>query len=265
VKAPSVRGPGLMLAVCGLVLSAFVGFAAAERSGRAGVEVALDGGVLPRRLPRHREVPVSIVLAASIRSSERSALPQLRKFELAFGARGGLTTAGLPLCPRPRLLNATRRQALERCGPALVGRGTLLAEVRLDAAARPIFARAGVLAFNAQSHGRPAVWVHAYSLSPPVSFVIPFYLRRLRKGDFGLHLTAPIADALGPWPRLRSFNVTLGRRYQAGGEARSYLSARCPLPPRFQIGFFPLARATYRFAPGPTLSVGILRGCRVRD
>jgi hypothetical protein len=46
---------------------------------------------------------------------------------------------------------------------------------------------------------------------------------------------------------------------------RSYLSARCPLPPRFSIGFFPLARATYHVAPAPTLATTILRGCRVRD
>ena len=28
---------------------------------------------------------------------------------------------------------------------------------------------------------------------------------------------------------------------------------------------FPLARATYEFSPGPTLSTTILRGCRVRE
>jgi hypothetical protein len=77
-------------------------------------------------------------------------------------------------------------------------------------------------------------------------------------------LRAPVYRALGRWPRLRSFKITLGRRYRAERELRSYLSARCPLPPRFSIGIFPLARATYYFAPKPTLTTTILRGCRVR-
>jgi hypothetical protein len=145
-----------------------------------------------------------------------------------------------------------------------VGRGEIVAEVPLDPE-EPLTARAGVLAFNGRSGGHPAVWVHAYAASPPVSFVLPFYLRRLNTGTFGVLLRAPVYHALGRWPRLRSFEITLGRRYRAGAVLRSYLSARCPLPPRFHIGFFPLARATYHFVPKPTLATTILRGCRVRD
>ena len=77
-------------------------------------------------------------------------------------------------------------------------------------------------------------------------------------------MRSPVRRALGRWPRLRSFEITLGRRYRAGGERRSYLSAHCPLPPRFSIGILPIARATYYFAPRPTLTTTIQRGCRVR-
>jgi len=238
-----------------------VGQAGAEQSGRAGVEVSLDGSVSPRYLPRQRAVPVSLNLAGTIHA-EHSPPPRLQTIEIAFGARGGLETSGLSLCPRSRLRNATTRQALAGCRAALVGRGQISTEVALGSE-EPLLARAGALAFNGRSGGRPTVWVHAYSAAPPVSFVIPFYLRRLGAGAYGMLLRAPVQEALGRWPRLRSFRITLGRRYSAGGEPRSYLSARCPLPPRFGIGLFPLARATYRFAPGPTLSTTILRGCRV--
>jgi hypothetical protein len=77
-------------------------------------------------------------------------------------------------------------------------------------------------------------------------------------------MRTPVAEALGRWPRLRSFELTLGRRYVAGGSRHSYLSASCSLPPRFHIGYFALARATYSFSPRPTLSTAILRSCRVR-
>ena len=78
-------------------------------------------------------------------------------------------------------------------------------------------------------------------------------------------MRSPVRRALGRWPRLRSFDITLGRRYRAGGELHSYLNARCPLPPRFDALSVPVARATYYFAPRPTLTQPILRRCRVRE
>jgi hypothetical protein len=240
-----------------------VGPAAAEQSGGGGVVVSLGGSFSPRYIPRHRPVPVSLTLAGRITGVDGSAPPQLQRIEIAFGARGGLDTAGLPVCPRGRLRNATRRQALDRCAGALVGRGKITAEVPLDPE-KPLLARAGVLAFNGNRHGQPAVWLHAYSESPPVSFVLPFYLHRLDSGGYGVVMHSPVRSALGRWPRLRSFRISLGRRYSVGGDHRSYLSAHCPLPPQLSIGIVPLARATYRFRPRPTLTTTILRGCRVR-
>jgi hypothetical protein len=235
----------------------------AERSGRAGVIVSLDGDVTPKRLPRERPVPVSLTLTGTIHSVETSQVPPLKSIELAFGARGGVSTAGLPTCPPARLRNANQQAALAQCGRALVGRGTISTEVLLDPE-QPVLSHAGVLAFNGQVAGRPVVWIQIYSASPPVSVVLPFHVSRLRTGAYGILLRASISSGLGRWLRLRSFRLTLGRSYSAHGQRRSYLSASCPLPPRFSIGIFPLARATYRFAPGPTLTTTILRGCRVR-
>jgi hypothetical protein len=228
------------------------------------VIVSLDGSIAPRSLPRHRPAPISVLLEGTVRGEGGELPPRLNRIELAFGARGGLDAAGLPRCPRSRLRNATREQALARCGPALVGRGSLQAEVPLDPD-RPLLADAGLLAFNGRAGGRPAVWVHAYSASPPVSFVLPFYLRPLRSGAFGILLRAPVAAALGRWPQLRGFQLRLGRSYRAGGARHSYLNASCPLPPRFHTFSVPFARATYSFAAGPTLSTTILRRCSVRE
>ena len=236
----------------------------AERSGGAGVIVSLDGAISPRRLPRDRPAPVSLTLAGSVSATAGAQPPQLSRIEVAFGSRGGLDTAGLPSCPRKRLRDATGPQALARCGNALVGRGAIATEVPLNPE-QPVLADAKVLAFNGRSKGRPAVWVHAYSASPPVSFVLPFFLHRPSGGVYDVVLRAPVAAALGRWPRLRSFRMTLGRNYRVGGVVHSYLSARCPLPPRFHVGYFPLAHATYSFAPRPTLSTTILRGCSVRE
>jgi hypothetical protein len=238
--------------------------AGAETSGRAGVVVALDGSFSPHRLPRDRPTPISVTLKGWVHFEEGVAPRPLTRIELSFGARGGLDTAGLPTCRREQLRNATQSQARARCGGALVGRGTIDAEVPLNPA-EPLLAHASVLAFNGRSGGRPAVWLHAYSAAPPVSFVLPFYLRTADDGAYGVQMRSPVAASLGRWPRLRSFDFTLGRRYRAGGTEHSYLSASCPLPPRLHKGYFALARATYRFNPRPSLSVPILRSCRARE
>jgi hypothetical protein len=140
----------------------------------------------------------------------------------------------------------------------------MMTEVLLDPQ-RPVLSHARVLAFNGKANGRPAVWVQVYSASPPVSVVLPFFLRRLSGTTYGIMLRANVSSALGRWLRLRSFRMSFGRRYSSHGVRHSYLSASCPLPPRFHIGFFPLARVTYHFNPKPTLTTTILRGCRVRE
>ena len=234
----------------------------AEQSGKAGVVVSFAGSYSPNHLPRQRLVPIRLFLEGSARAGNATP-PRLRRIELAFGARGGLDVKGLPTCARSQLRNATQRQALDRCRPALIGRGEIVAEVPFSEE-EPIAVHAGLLAFNGRHQGAPAAWVHAYSVSPPASFVLPFYLARPPQGTYGVLMSSPVGRALGRWPRLRSFAITLGRRYRADGQTRSYLSAHCPLPPRFHGLPVPFARATYEFAFGPTIIQPIQRKCVVR-
>jgi hypothetical protein len=237
--------------------------AAAEQSSHGGVFVAFSGSFAPNQIPRHRLVPISLTLRGGAWKSEGPP-PRLQRIELAFGARGGLDTAGLPVCPRSQLRNATQQQALARCRTALVGRGEISAEVPFSQV-EPFRARVGLLIFNGRYRGRPAAWVHAYAASPPVSFVLPFYLQRPRNGTYGVLMRSPIGRALGRWPRLRSFQITLGRRYQAQGQTHSYLNAHCPLAPRYTHLSVPFARATFEFVPGPSFTEPIRRSCTVRE
>jgi hypothetical protein len=264
IRGRAHGSPPVVIAALAIGLATCASLARAEQTGGGGVNVSLKGSISPKRLPRHRPVPISVTLEGAIWTPDGSPAPRLASVEFAVGARGGLDTNGLPVCPRARLRDATARQALARCRGALVGRGSIAAEVPLNPE-DPIVARAGALAFNGRAGARPAVWVLAYSAAPPVSFVLPFHIRRARGGAFGTLLRAPVARALGRWPRLRSFSLTFGRRYRVGAAAHSYLSADCPLPPRFHASPFPLARATYRFAPRPTHTTTILRACRVRE
>ena len=259
------RSAVALVAIALLILVGLnVGLSDAERSGRDGVVVSLDGSVSPNRLPRQRPVSVSLTLEGTISTANASPTTHLASLQLAFGARGGLDTAGLARCRGAQLRNATQREALAECRNAVIGHGTITSEVLLNPE-EPVLARADLLVFNGTVGGRPAVWVHAFSASPPVSFALPFSLRYLKGGAYGVSLQTPVSSALGRWLRLRSFRITIGRRYRTHGVQRSYLSARCPLPPRFHTLNFPLARATYRFVPAPTIATTILRRCSVRE
>jgi hypothetical protein len=260
----TVRRTCLALAALALAAALSIAVSAqAEQSARGGVRVAFRGSFSPSSIPRHRLAPISLTLEGSARG-EDGPPPRLQQITFAFGARGGLETEGLPACPRARLRNATSRQALARCGDALVGDGEITAEVPLNPE-QPIAVVARVLVFNGRFRGRPAAWVHAYSATPPASFVLPFYLARPAKGTYGVLMRSPVGRSLGRWPRLRSFRITLGRRYRAGGEVRSYLSAHCPLAPSLTRLSVPFARATYEFAPHPTIVQPIRRLCAVSE
>ncbi len=234
-----------------------------ERTQRGELIVSLDGGLSPRRLPRHRTAPVSLRLAGELRTADGSPLPRLRRIELDLAGSGALETRGLPLCPRRKLIAADPATALAVCGAALIGRGSLRVAAFIPGQ-RPFNVHASLRAFNGRlAGGRRVAWLHVYTNRPVSSFVLPFVIHR-RSGAFATALTATVPRGLGPWPHLARFSMTLGRRYGRRG-ARSYIGGSCPLPPRFSAGFFPLARATYELSGGTSIATEIVRGCRVRE
>jgi hypothetical protein len=250
------------LAVLALLGALAAGIARGERSQSGNLIISLDGRLSPLKLPRDRPAPVAMRLEGGLRTADGSLLPRVTKVELALPGQGVLTTRGLPTCPPRRLRNAKPPQALAACRPALVGRGRLEAEVAVPNQA-PFTIDARLLAFNGRVDGHQAVILHAFAADPPTVAVVPFAIRH-RRGRLGLALVADLAPSLGPWPRFAHFELTLSRRFTYRGRERSYLSASCPIPPRFTAGFFSLARATYTLAGGREVSTGIARSCRAR-
>jgi hypothetical protein len=244
------------------------GLAGAEQNGGTGVLVSLDGSFAPKQLQRHRYSPVSITLRGAVHGTEGQLPPPIGRIDIDFGSNASLTTKGLPSCRRRQLIASDLPHAMRVCGPALVGRGKVTAILEFPDEG-PHEVRAHLLAFNGRSKEPDAVvWalVSPYKPALATSFVLPFYLQGIPTGGaFGHRIRAPVFHNPARFWRLSRFSVTLGRRYRAEGERQSYLDARCPLPPRFHSLSIPLARATYRFAPGPDVSVDIFRACRVRD
>jgi hypothetical protein len=250
-----------------LGLSAFLaaaslpGAAHAERSQVGNLIGILNGGVDPLALPRARPVPVSVDLEGKIATADGTPLPQVKQIKVELAGAGVLETQGLPLCPAGRLQHADDHQAINRCGPALVGRGTLGAEVDIPNQ-EPFHISAHLLAFNGRTAGgRRAIWVHAYAADPPLSLVLPFVLHPGTHA-FPTALIAAVPSAVGPLPRLAVFRLHLFRRFRHEGRVHSYVSASCPVPPAFTAGFLSFARATYSFGDGRHVRIQTVRSCR---
>jgi hypothetical protein len=251
-----------VLAALALLGALGAGLARGERSQKGNLIVSLDGDLAPLALPRDRAAPVSVHLEGGLQTADGTLLPRVTRIELGLPAQGILSTRGLPVCSQRRLRSTKPAEALAACHRALVGQGRLEAQVLLPNQ-EPFTIDTRLLAFNGRADGRRAVILHAFAVNPPIVAVVPFVLRR-RDGRFGLALVADLPSALGPWPRFASFEMTLSRRYTYRGRSRSYLSASCPIPPRFTAGFFSFAQAGLTLVGGRRLSTGIARSCRAR-
>lgn len=249
-----------MLAALALFGTLPASLARGERSQHGTLIVSLDGGLSPLKLPRDRPAPVAIRLDGGLRTADGAELPRVTRIELGLPGQGVLFTRGLPVCSQRQLRNTTPAEALGACRPALVGRGRLEADV-LVPNQKPFRIHARMLAFNGRVGKRRAVILHAFAASPPTVVVLPFVVSK-GSGRFGMALVADLPPSLGPWPHLARFEMTLSRRFTYRGRERSYLSATCPIPPRFTAGFFTFARAIYTLAGGREVSTGIARSCR---
>jgi hypothetical protein len=242
------------------IVSSQVDRAGAERSQTGNLIFSLQGEISPLKLPRDRPAPISVRLHGSLRTDDGTTLPRVTQMELGLPQQGVIDTRGLPTCSARRLHSATTAGAIATCGDALVGRGRLRAEVVIPDQA-PLSIDARLLAFNARVDGRHGVVMHAFGEGVPVAVVIPFRFEQ-GSGRLGRTLVAELPRALGPWPRLATFEMTLSRRFEFQGRRRSYISASCPIPKALTAGFFSLARAGFTIAGGGHIGTAITRGCR---
>jgi hypothetical protein len=228
---------------------------------RGGMRVSLAASIAPRRLPRDRRAPVTVSFAVKIGAAEGSKPRQLRRLRIEINREGRLDAGALPVCPLRQIQPASTSRALAACRSALVGRGHLSADVVLPQLA-PFPSSGDVLAFNGRYRGKPAILAHVYGTDPfPTSYTLPFVIES-QKGTFGTALRASLPQATGEWGYLTGLSLRLGRRYRHDGRTRSYVSAGCPAPSGFSGAVFPLARAGFAFAGGPSLLTTVSGQCR---
>jgi hypothetical protein len=227
-----------------------------------GLELTFDADFAPHALPRDHAAPVSVEVSGRIATTDGSHPPPLRWLEIAIHRNGRLSSKGLPVCSAPVLQSTSSEAAMERCGPALVGRGSFRADVQLG---KEILASGKILAFNSRRHGKPALVMHLFA-GVPVRFtlVVPLTIGHPGKGRFGTILRAKIPRLGGGLGSVTEINLTIDRRYTYAGKRRSYVSAACEAPGDFTVVPFVFARGTFRFEGHSEISENLEQTCRVR-
>jgi len=249
------------------VLIAVLALGATAASGavkvvKDGLELTFDADFAPHSLPRDHSAPVSVKVSGRIATTDGTHPPPLRHLEVAIHRNGRLYAKGLPVCSAPVLQSTSTKSAMERCGPALVGRGSFQAEVQLG---KEILATGKILAFNSRRHGKPALVMHLFA-GVPVRFtlIVPLTISHPSKGRFGTILRANIPRLGGGLGSVTEINLTIHRRYTYAGKRRSYVSAACEAPAGFTVAPFVFARGTFDFEGHSQISESLEQICQVR-
>lgn len=214
------------LALCGAAGALFAGAAGAAIVEVNGLVLHADGGFQPHKLPRRQYVPIDFQGHVDARAKAGGPPPVLTKAVIDFDRDGRLSAGGLPTCGAEQVANATPEQARNVCRNAIVGTGHVEASIALASGA--VRVKSPLTLFNGSPQdGHPTVLVHAQTTVPGTqtfAIVVPIERRRGEYRYRAILEPPPIAAGLGA---LTHVDVKIGRRFRAGGQRHSYVSARC--------------------------------------
>lgn len=235
-----------------------VGQAAAEKATvvHAGnLVLRMNGGVTPKKLPKHRLAPITLRASGSLATGDGSHPPATKTVTIDFDKHGTINARGLPVCRAGELQSRDTKAAIAACRPALVGRGTTSVEVAFPES-QPFSAKGPLALFNGGvKHGVTTMFIHAYvSVPTPTAIVTVVKIKKIHKGPYGTRAVARIPTIAGGSGSLTHFAFSIHRTFKRGGTKQSYLLARCANG-RFR------AHATIQTSDGARISGSILRRC----
>jgi hypothetical protein len=249
------------LAVLLTVVGALAAVAHAETIQSGDVRVNFHAAFTPTALPRERPAPITVDFEGRISTTDETHPPALKQMRIELNSAGQVDTGGLPLCQTSALQATSSDLALARCRPALVGKGTFVAQLPVE---QLLLVGGRALVFNGIVGGQPGMLIHIY-VSDPVrlTLVIPIKITH-QKGRFGTVLTTTVPKLAGGSASIVQLKLKIGRRFSVGGERRSYLSAACAAPEGFPGAVFPFARSSFSFSDGRSMHTVLSRSCQVR-
>lgn len=251
----------LLASLAALLTMAGPAGAVLDQSGN--LQGSFHGQISPAKLPRTATAPVAVQMGGKIKTTDRTTPPKLTEIVLQINSHGKIETKGLGKCSLAKLESVSAAAAKRNCKDALIGHGNVTSRVSLPE--QGAFASNGALAaFNGTYKGHPAVFAQVESGPPlPLTYVIVFEVKKTH-GTFGTELDGTLPAIASEYGYITAFDLSLARRYSFHGKKRSYASASCPAPAGFTKVSFPMAKASYEFADGRTLSATVEKTCKVR-
>ncbi len=226
---------------------------------RAGsMELAINGDITPRVLPRRTIAPMGIWGSGRLTTVDGSHPPALEEAIFDADRDAFVSAEGLPSCRPEQLQARATREAEAACGKTILGRGTATVEVAFPEQ-KPFTSTGPLVLFNGgEREGAVEILAHAYVDVPaPTAVVATVEIRRAAKGAYGLHTETRIPKIAGGSGSVVGARFSLRRVYTYRGERRSFLSGRCP-DGRMQ------GRGTFRYSDGTSLTGTLVRACAAR-
>lgn len=223
---------------------------------RAGnLDLTFNGGFSPTALPKNELAPIALKASGNIATVDGTHPPALREFVLETDKNGAVDVEGYPTCRSGQLQSQSSENAEKVCRDAIIGRGTTVAEVAL-AEQPPILVNSDLLVFNGgEKGGVTTFYIHAFFTAPVSGAIVTTVkISKIRKGRFGTRAVASIPVIAGGSGSVKSFSLTINKRFTHKGQRKSILLAKCP-DGRLQ------AHGTAVFADGTDVSAEIIRTC----
>jgi hypothetical protein len=246
------------LALTAMIAVSAVGFATAEKpvKVRAGnLELTFNGSFRPKVLPKKKLAPISLFVSGNVKTVDGKHPPALKEVQVETDKNGAVNVTGFPVCKSGQLQSQDTAHAQAICKKAIIGTGTTEVEIEFPEQP-PIPVKSKLLVFNGGKKGATTTFfIHAYITVPtPAAIVTTVKIKKIHKGRFGLLSIASVPKIAGGSGSVKSFSLTINKKYTYKGKKMSILSAKCP-DGKLQ------AHGTAFFADGTKASAEIVRTC----
>ena len=206
----------LVLALGALAAVSVVGIAtAAGGEGPVTVkvgnlELTANGGFTPKALSKTKQTPIELKAEGSVNEADGSHPPAVRELIIEGDKNAEVHVKGLPTCKSGQLQATDTAAAEKACGPALIGKGNVTAQVAF-AEQKPIDVPTVLQLYNGGEKGGKITWfAHAY-FSNPISgaIVTTVTITKHKHGRFGTLAVAKIPQITGGSGSTISFNLSI--------------------------------------------------------
>ncbi|HEX5609744.1 MAG TPA: hypothetical protein VFX45_06610 [Solirubrobacterales bacterium] len=190
------------------------------------LKVTVDGGFVPRALPRSTPAPISLFLSGKVETTDGTHPSALKTVELESDKHVAIDVRGLPVCEPSGLQPAGSEQFVPECRDSRVGRGQ--AQVEINFVEQLIPVKSELVVFNGGfEDGVTTLLVHAFIPIPtPTAIVTTVKIKKIHKGRFGLHAVATVPKIAGGSGSITSFSLKINPRVFTATCPDGHLNAR---------------------------------------